>query len=309
MQKDFTGELFFGESPNYQESYRFYLDNYIDNVLGDPNIANKTELGINRGNSLVDKNTEYKKNNFGFRDVDWEGAPDSIVAGCSMTYGSGVPVNARWSNVLAGITKKNIRNISNPGLSIHQIVLEIFAHCKLFGNPKEILCLFPDPFRTIVPTRKDLVTVRGVGSPKSTVNMFYLNNNKIKEKKVYVKKPYDYEDFLPLEFPLYFSMMAIHTLEQYCKSSNIKLFWSSWDNHFKDFLIKLDEEMPFANFFDANTLQYPNFKELECHNENKDLFPNYFYNGQDIEEGTEFSHPGHHWHIHVAESFYEKITK
>lgn len=306
-----TGEIFFGESEDYQEEYTFYLENYMKNTHGVPSIANRSEFGINTINNIVvDKETEYVTNNFGFRDKNWEGPADIIGAGCSMTYGYGVPVNARWTNILSEITNKNVRNISIPGTSIQEIVLQIISHIKIFGKPKEILCLFPDPFRIIVPTKKNLITVKdSISRPKETVNFSNIEiNNKINEKKSYLKKPYFYNDILPLEFPFYFSMMAIHTLEQLCELSNIALSWTSWEENFQNYLLRLENENPFSNFFyNESILVERGAVWPECHSEKKKFFPDYFDNGRDVEAGFRQSHPGYHWHLHAAEIFYENI--
>jgi hypothetical protein len=310
-----NGEIFFSLSKDYQKDYKFYLDNYIDNIHGYPRNINKVEFGQWYSEELVvDKDTEYRMNNFGFRDKNWEGPTEIIGAGCSMTYGSGVHVDARWTNILSKMINTDIRNISQPGACIHEIVLQIISHIKLFGNPKQIICLFPDPFRVTVPTRNDLITVRGSSKPKETVHLSNVEmNNKINQKKSYLKKPYLYEDLLPLEFPLYFSMMAIHSLEQICKAGNISLVWTSWDVKFQDFLFKLDKENPFTNFLYSKETYCDRFNSmfnnLKCHEENKKNFADYFDNGKDIELGLERSHPGYHWHLHVAEAFYKKIRK
>jgi len=280
-----------------------YINNYLKNTLGNSNI-NKTRLGHNASGTVVDVKTEYITNNFGFRDSFWEGPSDILAVGCSNTYGIGVPKNGTWPSILGKFLDKDIRNLSLPGISIQELVFQVFEYCKRFENPKTIICLFPDPFRMVVPTIKDFLVVSN-DNPKNGIETVQLNNkNEVKE---YMKKPYNYNDFLIKEFALFFSIKAIHMLEQYCNSNNIELIWSSWDHSINHVFSKI-QDLPFNNFYADNFFGYDNPGD-QCHKEYKDAFLNYFNRGQDIENGKEYSHAGVHWHVHVAEKFYNKINR
>jgi hypothetical protein len=299
---------------DYEDGSEFYIENYLLNNLGFEykNFANLGH-GTNTGN-IVDTKTEYRINNFGFRDEDWTDKASILTAGCSNTYGVGVPVKGTWPEILKDITNKKTHNLSGPGISIQQLVFQIFAYFKTFGNPETLICFFPDPFRMQVPVKKNLVKV-GDGPIKSgirDISLDYKTKNKISNSKKYLKIPYDYNEILPMEFPLFFSMKLIHILEQYCNSNNIKIIWSSWDKNLRDVLNKVDTT--FNNFYNHNdfimgpVLDHEN-KPRNCHLEYKNKFLKYFESGQDIENGAEYAHPGVHRHIHVAEAFYKKLSQ
>lgn len=278
-----------------------WINSYLNNSLGNSNI-NSSRLG-HHGSTILDVKTEYKTNNFGFRDGIWKGPAEILAVGCSNTYGIGVPKNGTWPSILGNFLDKDIRNLSLPGISIQELVFQVFAYCKKFGNPKTMICLFPDPFRMVVPTKKDFLIANN--KSRDGVETLQLNNqDKVKE---YMKRPYDYSDFITKEFPLFFSIKAIHMLEQYCNSSNIELIWSSWDYSINDVFSKI-ENLPFKNFYSDSFFGYDN-PGNQCHKEYKDKFLDYFDRGQDIENGEEYSHPGVHWHVHVAEKFYNKINR
>ena len=65
-------------------------------------------------------------------------------------------VGAKMLEDLAG---KAVHNISRPGISIQELIFQIFAYFKTFGNPDTLICLFPDPYRMQVPVKKNLITV------------------------------------------------------------------------------------------------------------------------------------------------------
>jgi hypothetical protein len=294
---------------DYPYPSQFYVDNYLKNTLGYRN-KNFTKFGhVRKSGSVVDIHTEYKTNNFGFRDEDWTSSANILAAGCSNTYGLGVPVNGAWPTILKSLTNKSVHNISRPGMSIQELIFQIFAYFKTFGNPETLVCLFPDPFRMQIPTKKNLSNVGGVNKDDeiSDIHLNHKTNTKISDRQKYLKIPYDYRETLPMEVPLFFSMKLIHMLEQYCNSNNIKFVWSSWDINFRNVCDNVDS--PFSNYYSNQEFTMRSIPEAVCHAEYKDLFLKYFDIGQDIEDGTQFAHPGVHRHIHIAESFYKKLNQ
>ena len=297
------------EHEDYQEDPEYYINKYLKNNLGDE-YKNKKTIGYEGSiHGLLDINTEYRFNNFGFRDDDWIESSEILAVGCSNTCGIGVPIEGSWSKILQEKIKKDVRNLSRPGASIQELVYQIFAYLKIFGNPKTIICLFPDPFRMLAPTKKNLIGVKDTGSSQAVVGL-HLNkftNSKVSERKKFLKIPYLYDDIMPMEFPLFLSMKSIHILEQYCYSNNIKLIWSSWYQDLLDVFNDLEDSY-FNNFLYSKEFLITN-KYTSCHTEYKDAFPEYFDSGMDIEIGIEYAHPGVHWHSHVADAFYKEINK
>jgi hypothetical protein len=296
---------------DYPNSKDYYIDNYLNNILGNNLNKNSKSFGYQgRGGIIVDADTEYVTNNFGFRCKDWYKAAEILTIGCSNTYGLGVPMNGSWPKILEKISNKNVHNLSQPGLSIQELVFQTFSYFKKFGNPETIVCLFPDPFRMIVPIKSGLIGVTNDidNKPLDTVHLSIYTGKNISDRKKYLKIPYDYTDVLPMEFALFFSMKAIHMLEQYCFANNIKLIWSSWNFQVLDVFTQL-ENLPFNNFLHSNEFIVDTGIAENCHIEYKEIDNKYFYSGQDIEGGPEYAHCGVHKHLHIAEEFYKELSK
>ena len=294
---------------DYQEGSDFYVQNYLNNDLGQEN-KNHSRLGHMRGiGTVVDILTEYSLNNFGYRGDNWTESAHILAAGCSNTYGLGVPVDGTWPKILEDITGKTVHNLSRPGISIEELVFQIFAYFKTFGNPDTLICFFPDPFRMQVPVKKNLVTV-GHNSLEKEIQNLHLHHKagtKISDRQKYIKIPYDYREILPMEFPLFISMKLIHMLEQYCNSNKINFVWSSWDKTLRDVISQTDNG--FNNFFNDEDFSMGYVTGKDCHNQYKEIFLKYFDSGQDIEDGGQYAHAGVHRQIHVAEAFYKRLNK
>lgn len=290
----------------YKKSPQYYIDNFLKNSLG---MKHKNQNVYGHGTSsgvVVDKNTNYKTNNFGFRDEDWNGQAEVLAMGCSNTYGVGVPVEGTWPSILQDLVDKKVRNLSAPGISIQDLIFNAFAYFKEFGNPKTILCLFPDPFRLKLPTKENLIT-GDISVPFIDVHFTKKSNTKISSMPKYIKRPYDYLDILPMEFSLFLNTSLIQILEQYCNSNSIQLLWSSWYSEFYDVVDQI-KDCPFNNFLSNKDFITDQIGNNQCHKKYKDLPDEYFNKGLD---GKDFfnSHPGIHKNIHIAEAFYAEINK
>lgn len=301
----------------YSMASKRYRNLLLKNTLTRYININTTRFGQNRMNNiLVDPKTEYSINNFGYRDVDWIEKAEILAVGCSNTWGYGVPVDGRWTNILGERINKEIRNLSFPGGSINDLVAKSFEYFKIFGNPEIMLCLFPDPFRLRLPIKKNITKEFTLNKEDSRNNLPDLTfgdiqadvNLEISQRNKYIKRPYTYREILPLEVPLFFSMQAIHLLEQYCRSNNIKLIWSSWHVDTVNALTN-DKENIFSNVvFNKDLVIDYGFLE-DCHKEYENYFKEWFHLGGDVEDGVENAHPGVHQHIHIAEAFYEEMNK
>jgi hypothetical protein len=314
-------------SMDSKEYRNLLLKNTLTKYIG----INTTRFGQNRiNNILVDPKTEYSINNFGYRDVDWIEKAEILAVGCSNTWGYGVPVDGRWTNILGERINKEIRNLSFPGGSINDLVAKSFEYFKIFGNPEIMLCLFPDPFRLRLPIKKNIIkeftlnkedSKNNLSKPDLTFGDIQLDVHPepTSQRNKYIKRPYTYREILPLEVPLFFSMQAIHLLEQYCRSNNIKLIWSSWhvdtvnaltndkENIFSDVVFNKDLVIDY-HLNNINKLENKEFDE-DCHKEYENYFKHCFHIGGDVEDGLSNAHPGVHKHIHIAEGFYQEMNK
>lgn len=300
--------------PDYPFDKETYTNDLIDNSLyNDNKYRQMITLGFHRSGINVDVNTEYYYNNFGYRSNDWVGSSSILAVGCSNTFALGVPVEYSWPQILSKMIGKDVRNLSRQGASIGDLISKMFAYFKEFGNPETIFCLFPDPYRLRIPGNKNLIRGNNDGRNQiSTMNDVYLERygkDPVSGRPKYLKKPYYYEDILPMELPLFLSSQSIHYLEQYCKSNNIKLFWSSWHENFSKDLNIIGTKHFNDFFYDEEVLISGGPFDLECHKEYSDNILKYFKIGLDDEDKPINAHPGAHKHMHIAESFYKQIVE
>jgi hypothetical protein len=292
------------EFPKPRQDYIKFL--FKNEMFAD--YPNLDMMGFPRSKMLVDAGTHYKNNSFGFRGEDWVGVSDILALGCSNTYGVGVPIDGTWPSILSKMSNSSVRSMSFPGASIHQLVSMAFKYFEMFGNPKTILCLFPDPYRIKIPSNPNLAISEtkfsGLMHP-----LFLQSKNDMNERPKYSRRPHKYEDILPQEVALFMSTQHIHMLEQYCRSNNIKLIWSTWLDNFSKTINSIEENI-FNSFVydDEFTIHLEDF-ESECHTEFKEEFKKYFVRGLDVEDDEYFRHPGVHKHIHIAEAFYSRIKE
>ncbi len=141
-QNDWYLEKYFTNTNNLG-IYRPYADNPVcSKPDGSPFIG------------TVDEHNTYKINSFGLRGEIYENA-DVLASGCSITFGLGVPEEARWTNLLGNMINKNVMNLGNPGASAETICNSIIQYCMNNKMPKQIFCLMPDFFRNIVIVDKE----------------------------------------------------------------------------------------------------------------------------------------------------------
>lgn len=295
------------------KEYPFNKDDYINYLLGN-NLHSgskrpKQGFGYHRSEIIVDIDTEYYYNNFGYRSSDWHAGSSILAVGCSNTFALGVPIEYSWPQILSTKINKDVRNLSIPGSSIMHLVCKMFAYFKEFGNPEIIFCLFPDPFRMTIPGNNNLTSgeYNKSGWIMNDVHLQKYSDSVISNRSKYSRIPHKYEDVLPLELSVFLSSQAIHLLEQYCSSNNIKLFWSSWDYPFSNTINTIETKV-FDNFFyDQEVIISNNDMNFECHKEYAENSFKYFRIGLDNEDDPGTAHPGLHKHIHIAESFYKKL--
>lgn len=291
-----------------EEELKEYTDSLFNNKLLGGSKPNLSAYGFYTGDRLDDPTTLYRHNEFAYRSDSWDGSHEILALGCSQTYGRGIPEEGRWTNILQELTNKKVANLSAPGQSIHFLVSQAFEYFKTFGNPEYVICLFPDPFRISLPSNKDVIDSKYNLIKKFITSVQVSANQAPVEKPMYIKKPYFYEDVIPIEVPIFFSMQSIHALEQYCNSNKIKLIWSSWDEFFYHNIPMLDKGS-FSNFFrDEDLLIKGAYFNRECHSEYKERFEYYFVHGRDTLISTN-THPGVHANIHFAEAFCREINK
>ena len=203
------------------------FNDFTSPVLGP---LSDTQYNINRSENfrLVSPYVEYYSpdlytydlNTHGYRSIEFSSDIDILTVGCSFTFGTGLPFEYTWSQQLQKkIPNKKIATLSWPGLGIQDLVSLLFKYFKSIGNPKMIICNFPDFFRFEILT-KELKLVNYY----SNIDQ---NNSFSKEEHQNIK-----EAFAEEAWGYYINVQFISMLEQYCESSGIKLIWSTWQSNY-----------------------------------------------------------------------------
>lgn len=257
-----------------------------------------------------DKN-EYNLNSLGFRSKEF-GPVDLITAGCSYTYGVGIPEEGIWSSIFAKKVGLDHANLALPGWSIEAIVEALFNYFYTHGNPKYVVMLLPEFDRAILPSRLDLATIGSAirGEPHTILFQdTILSKVPAKHRARYGKKPYDLLEILPPEFGLLQAFKALNSLVMYCRAADIKLVWGTW-LHELDFLLNISKKLwnkdAYSGYISLLTPITANLNDLPpvCHSLEEEQYKELFYRGVDRDK-----HPGIHLHLHYADMFYQKYLE
>jgi hypothetical protein len=292
----------------------------------------------------TDKVNTYRMNSIGYRSAEFDGTAEVVFAGCSNTFGTGIPEEVIWGSALANQLGKSYANISKQGASVQWIVRNILSYFDEHGHPETLCCLFPDFYRMTLATNSGQLVYGGNGHRDSRypdsddfTRILEIHLDQALPPSMtptYSKKPHEAADVLPADIAVFESMQSILFLEQYCRSHGIKFAWSTWDTSILSFLLEVKELFPknYTNLVDIDVdcwvqnpdreiagevflgLQFRNSpnKEhpvVECHQELMSTYGVNFYRGLDDINGIDYAHMGAHQHRHIAETFIEFLDK
>lgn len=253
------------------------------------NIPNTDRYGIHfvepesGKKTILDKTNRYIFNSLGFRGEDFSKNKDMVAIGCSFTLGQGVPYERVWSSVVADALGVEYDNLGVRGASVHQIVAGFLEYCKRFGTPKQVYALMPSFYRAVFAGHP-----LDIGSDSSLPK--------------YSKFPHKPESIITRDFGIWQALTTIRFLEEYCRAAGISLAWSTWDGDAKDCVQEILEQK--ISFF-TNYVNTPHIGDRldGCHQELREMYPNNFDAGTDVELGESHIHWGVHQHAHFAQSF------
>jgi hypothetical protein len=282
--------------------------------MGDFRESNRPKEFINDGGyCVVDSITEpiykeelkfqYSMNSDGFRSQHFKVLKKEdtniLYAGCSMTFGVGLPYEYIWPNLLSNKIKNkmplnNIEsfNVASPGASIHEILRNCFIFFENYGNPDYLFVSVPDIERSISFDNSDEKFKQII---PSEVNL----TQKMSKQLIYALSSINSAN----NWLLCSDFMLI--LETYCRASGIKLIWTTWLNtqaedwqslKFKNYL-KTEGDGIITWYSPLNGQEKP--KGLK---ENTESLPYWNY-------GRDGAHPGTQWSIHVADRFLIELEK
>jgi hypothetical protein len=315
----------------------FYKDNDANNYYLKKHFTNTLEIGyyhpyaknvvLNKSNGesflpTVDEQNTYEINGLGMRGEVYVDA-DVLASGCSITFGIGVPEDGRWTNILSKKMNKDVMNLGNPGNSVSTVCENIIRYCMNNKMPKEIFCLMPDFFRSMVVVDKEFYksgVKRGDHDKNDFLELLFCNPVvKTDGGVVYMetKNKQNIEDAVSPHQLILNAVTSIYTLESFCLSNNIKLYWTTWDrassiimyelSNLKDF--KLKNFVPFYPRYATDHLQ--NFIKSSCLSDHDSKFKDHLcwhdgsdYSVIDYKKQPSHCHPGIHYQEHVADFFY-----
>jgi hypothetical protein len=218
----------------------------------------------------------YKTNNYGFRSDNFDVEKSSLnflYAGCSNTFGSGMPIEKTWAYKLNNFLEmKDFYSVALPGASADVVIQNIITYIKKIGKPKGIFVLFPNISRVTILQEK---TFSDVG--KQDVLLVEYNSKMFPyyPKPNYINNEKDFsENYLMLRF-----YQNISALELICKELSIPLVWSTWD---EDFSKKIKKELiqfvsNYVDLYDKKNLfdidEYSKVEKTNFKNRSRDGHP------------------------------------
>lgn len=263
-------------------------------------------------NFIDDSETEHILNSLGYRSSEFTSGTKILAAGCSNTVGLGVDQDKIWSSVLSDLTGMSCANLGIVGGSFGSIAETVMAHIRAYGAP-EVVCVFlPGLYRIQLPINEEVNTYLINKQEKDfyikNVNLAFFKEGTKYEKAYpdYSLKPYNVNDVISLEIGVYYSMMSLNFLVDYCRAAGIKLIMSSWEPGTTEFLLEKKEDksskLDLSNFYplDMYEVFFNNPETIKCHTE---IDSDVRGRGRDTS-----GHMGEHQHRHVAELFASKIN-
>ena len=197
---------------------------------------------------------EFTNNSFTdeYRDRDHRGFANDFIPcfGCSVTYGYHQPTTDTWPYLLAESTGKNYINLGVCGAGIDTIYTNLkLLHQKHKFN--ECIVLFPIFDRRVVRCKveNNYVSIPNtVDLSHASSDFEFYRNKKLAQRMQKVN-----QEIIKDQANRY-SKIFLHKIIRYCKSHQIKLRVSSWDEDVYDYLtsqkdVILLDRFPSFNMF------------------------------------------------------------
>lgn len=206
-------------------------------------------------NSYIDQGIEYSHNKTARRCDDFSketAQKNFLFAGCSITYGTGLPYQHTWAYKLnKDLNGENFYNVGMPARNFQVIVNDIYTYIRLFGKPKTIFLLLPDLKRDYTIKLKKNLEHGDYYEVYPIVSMSFNPKDPLglPDNKKNLKKDHDYLDIEKTYYDFYNTMSQ---LEDYLESLEIPFLWTTWDEWFQKSLVG---EKIFKNYFELDSLE------------------------------------------------------
>jgi hypothetical protein len=197
--------------------------------IGNQTFSHTERKLVGFGHEIFNNNVltapDLRVNSHGFRSDEFKKNHDKkhiLFSGCSITYGSGLLENEIWAKKL--YNRLNIKNdlsgffnLGLPGISIFEIVANIFRYIDNFNKPDSIFIAMPNYQRRYVSNPLTFNLKDEVANPKNKVFHGVYKNN-VKD---------EFSDTLHI-----YAYHYLMFLEMFCKSNNIDLFYFCYNNNY-----------------------------------------------------------------------------
>jgi hypothetical protein len=301
----------------------------------------KTTLpyGWSRGDvkPKYDPYNEYTLNSYNCRGPEFSSDVDFIFAGCSQTFGIGVPDNGVWPVFVAENLNASYVNLSMLGAGMEWITDSIMRYVHTFGKPNRgIMVLAPDYHRVDVLVDNEINSCSRHGITDYLPQYYDESNLDFRmvtchlensDPVSFLKRPFPVDNTMIEAEAIRRSVKAIKDLEIFCEQSGIPLIWSTWYEGLDELTTILPSEYRFKDYIPVNTNDWRiNEKDpsdvadyiidnsgskVYCHFDLEDSYGLGFHRGTDrfkFKDGNQ-SHMGVHRHIHVAKDFTDRAIE
>jgi hypothetical protein len=184
------------------------------NMNGDMNEYEKNNYSAwitNPVNASYPTDFDHKVNYYGFRDTQLSHVVDTCYYGCSITFGYGVHIDARWTSVLDRECKSTSNNFGVNGLGVNEIS-NLFTKSSQIVTMNRAIFLLPNLHRATMLIEDEYlpVHVHYADSPHRDVFKNYWS--------------------LPDSYLIDALHNNIETILYVAKLKGIEVFFSSWDD-------------------------------------------------------------------------------
>jgi hypothetical protein len=241
-----------------------------------------------------------------------------VFSGCSETTGdylTSTPDKYDGKDIWGSLVSKHFKvpalSFGLGAASVYEINKRLMSRFRKHGNPKVLLCLYPDLARLNIPNDPEiLVDSRFAGNDTSIYRQTSTQIRSNKPKPIYSKKPHLKEDVIPEIVPMWLNLQSILTLEQYCTSNNITFLYSTWSPQAEDIISSLNSMSlehygikAYPGYLAGGVLDLKKGEECPIVEHNLETMTSSKY----YKFGIDGKHMGTHRHMHFADLFIEKL--
>ena len=224
----------------------------------------------------------YKLNNYGYRSDDISSdisKSNFLYAGCSNTFGVGVPIESIWSNQLnCFLNGEKFINLGINSGSYKTMVYDVFNYIRSFGKPKGVFLLFPNIERQIFFNDKQEKNIN------IEIKVYRNSSEEDKILQVVSEKANLFEFY-----------NTVKMLEDYLFELGVPLVWTTWDMSLNK---KIIQKNTFKNYVSQDNFEI--YNKTQSSPKPEKLDNEYWHIARDG------SHLGSKYHLYYASILYDE---